>query len=271
MKHHWLPIIIFFAARVSLHAATLKGKILENQLGGAPIPSVSIAAEGANPQVTDNFGRFIFEFPLKHPGEKVQLTVSKLGYVVVNDFQLELILPSDADENLVTILLSKEAEREEWAARFIRVQLPKAVTQYPALESKNRLYQPGQSASEVQQRTYEDLAKQLGIDPKVLQEKLPKFAEELKNNPDISTFERANAAYVAKDYNEAERLALAAADEAKKTSPPKTSDAIRALDLAGASADPPASGRAAPGHGVRWLCQNVPASGGVFAGKARSG
>ena len=52
-----------------------------------------------------------------------------------------------------------------------------------------------------------DLAKQLEINPKLLREKLPKFAEQLKRAPDATSYERANAAYVVKDYSEAERLA----------------------------------------------------------------
>jgi tetratricopeptide (TPR) repeat protein len=116
--------------------------------------------------------------------------------------------------------------------------LAQGVVQYAPTESKVKQEQPGKlNPAEVQQRTYEELAKQLGIDAKVLQEKLPEFANELKNAPNASTYERANAAYVAKDYSEAERLALAAADEAEKASPPKTSDVIKALELAGGSAN----------------------------------
>jgi hypothetical protein len=42
---------------------------------------------------------------------------------------------------------------------------------------------------------------------------------------------------VAKDYNEAERLALAAADEARTASPPKNSEGIKALELAAWAAE----------------------------------
>ena len=113
--------------------------------------------------------------------------------------------------------------------------LSQTTLKFPEEESKIRREQPNQSVEEIDQRTYEALAKRLGIDAKVLEEKLPQFANQLRKDPDASTFERASAAYVAKDYNEAERLALVAADEAKKAS--KTSDAIKALELAGNSAD----------------------------------
>ncbi|MEI9960581.1 MAG: hypothetical protein WDM76_05430 [Limisphaerales bacterium] len=49
----------------------------------------------------------------------------------------------------------------------------------------------------MRQSTYEELAKQLGIDAKVLQEKLPQIAKELQKSPDISAYDRANAAFVA--------------------------------------------------------------------------
>jgi len=75
------------------------------------------------------------------------------------------------------------------------------------------------------------------LDPAALKEQLPRFADELRKSPTATTYERANAAYVAKDYNEAERLALAAADEAQRASPPKNADAIRAFELAGWSAE----------------------------------
>jgi tetratricopeptide (TPR) repeat protein len=97
--------------------------------------------------------------------------------------------------------------------------------------------QPGRKPEEVEQRTYEELGKELGLDPALLKKQLPLFAQELKNAPNATTYERANAAYVAKEYNEAERLALAAADEAQKAGPSKNEEAIKALELAGWSAE----------------------------------
>lgn len=111
----------------------------------------------------------------------------------------------------------------------------------PAREGTNFPAQPRQPrASEnqiaVQERVYVELGKQLGLDPKVLREKLPKFAEELKHASNTSNFERANAAYVAKDYAEAERLALQTTDEAQRAVPSRPSDALAGLKLAALSA-----------------------------------
>jgi tetratricopeptide (TPR) repeat protein len=116
-------------------------------------------------------------------------------------------------------------------------KLREGIAQYPAAEAKAREAQPGQKPEQVEERTYAELAKTLGIDAKTLREKLPAFAEELKQSPNASTYERANAAFVAKDYVEAERLALDAAEEAQKASPSRTAEAIKALELAGWSAE----------------------------------
>ncbi len=130
-----------------------------------------------------------------------------------------------------------ETKKQMAAMTEEMAKMRQAVTQFPEVQSKARQEQPGQNAAEVQQRTYDELAKQLGVDPKLLQEKLPQFAKELKKAPNATAYERANAAYVTKEYAEAERLALVAADEAQKATPPKTADAMKALNLAGQSAE----------------------------------
>jgi tetratricopeptide (TPR) repeat protein len=116
-------------------------------------------------------------------------------------------------------------------------KLQQGVNSFAEVQNKVRQEQPGQKPAELEQRTYEDLGKELGLDPAVLKEQLPRFAEELKKAPNATTYERANAAYVAKDYNEAERLALAAADEAQRASPPKNTEAIKAFELAAWAAE----------------------------------
>lgn len=108
-------------------AATLKGRILENELGGSPMANVTVAAEGANPTATHESGQFSLEFPGRRPGDKVFLIVTLRGYVVVNDLQLELNLPSDASGNLLTLLLCAQDRREEMARRFYRLKLAEAI------------------------------------------------------------------------------------------------------------------------------------------------
>jgi len=95
---------------------------------------------------------------------------------------------------------------------------------------------PAQKPEQIEERAYAELARNLGVDARTLREKLPAFAEQLKQSPDATTYERANAAFVAKDYAEAERLALNAAEEAQRADPSRIADALKALELAGWSA-----------------------------------
>jgi len=116
-------------------------------------------------------------------------------------------------------------------------KLQQGVNSFAEVQNKVRQQQSGQKSDEVEQRTYEELGKELSLDPAMLKKQLPIFAQELKKAPNATTYERANAAYVAKDYNEAERLALAAADEAQRAGPAKNSEAIKAFELAGWAAE----------------------------------
>ena len=93
-----------------------------------------------------------------------------------------------------------------------------------------------QSPEAIKERLYSILATGVGLDAKILTDKLPKFSQAVKRDPDASSYERACAAYLGKDYAEAERLFLTTADEAQQAIPTKTVDIIRALKLAGWSA-----------------------------------
>jgi tetratricopeptide (TPR) repeat protein len=116
------------------------------------------------------------------------------------------------------------------------VKLRQGIMAYPQMEAQVRASQTEKDPAALQERVYAELGKQLGVDAKLLREKLPGFAEDLKHAPDASDYERANAAYVGRDYLEAERLALQAADEARKAAPSKPKDVLQALTLAGLAA-----------------------------------
>jgi tetratricopeptide (TPR) repeat protein len=146
---------------------------------------------------------------------------------------------------LVIWVVHKEAETQQKENRTQQTvaelkdemkKLREGIAQYPTTETKVREAGPNQKPEEIEDRTYTDLAKKLGIDAKTLREKLPAFAEKLKNSSQATTYERANASYVAKDYAEAERLALRAADEAQKQKPIQRKRIIQAFELAGLSA-----------------------------------
>ena len=112
-------------------------------------------------------------------------------------------------------------------------KLRQGIMQYTKVETK--VSQPGDDAPRVQERVYVELGKQLDLDPAVVREKLPQMAESLQRAPDATNYERANAAYVVKDFPEAERVSLQAAEEAKQT-PDKPNEIVEALMLAGLSA-----------------------------------
>jgi len=122
----------------------------------------------------------------------------------------------------------------ELTAEMTRMRL--SLREYPRIEAQARRAQQ-ESATAVEERVYAELGRLQNLDPKLLREKLPQLAAQLKHAKDVSTYERANAAYVSKDFQDAERLALAAADDARKAVPPKILDAIEAFQLAAWSAE----------------------------------
>src|ERR1019366_6064971 len=122
-------LFVFLLNGSGSEAGTLKGMILANQEGGPGISKVKISAAGANPTETGGSGGFTLQFPNAQPGDVVRITVNKPGYVVVNDFQLRAVLRKNADAEPLTLLLCKEAEREEWARQFYRLKDLAAVEQ----------------------------------------------------------------------------------------------------------------------------------------------
>ena len=105
-------------------AATLKGLLIRNEIGGAPVAGAAVGADGANPTTFTQLGAFTLEIPSnRKPGERVKLTVAKDGMVVVNWVQLDALLPADlGGANILTLIVAREAEREEMARRFFRLR-----------------------------------------------------------------------------------------------------------------------------------------------------
>ena len=111
------------AQETKAKGATLKGRIVANQLGGQAMARVTVSADGANTtESRDPDGRFTLIFPNKEPGDTVEVIVSKSGYIVVNSVQLRVVLPKIADAEPLILLMCKESEREEWARIFYRLK-----------------------------------------------------------------------------------------------------------------------------------------------------
>ena len=104
-----------------LGGTDLKGLIISDEIGGQPIADVQIRASGANDATSNSLGMFTLQFPQKNAGETVRLLVGRKGYEVVNDLQLEIRLPDNAETGLIAILLCKDGDYEEMARRFYRV------------------------------------------------------------------------------------------------------------------------------------------------------
>jgi len=116
-------LLVMIVTAGHVEAATLKGVVNANELGGPPMPDVEVTAvAGGNPTASGSLGSFTLDFPNKKPGEPVTVIVKKPGYVVVNEIQLDLTLPADADAKPLIVLLCKEGNREEMARRFYRLK-----------------------------------------------------------------------------------------------------------------------------------------------------
>jgi len=123
MLHSLLIIILLGLAELPVDAATLKGAILANELSGPPMENVGVdAISGTNLTISDLYGKFTLKFPQRQAGNTVRILVKKEGYVVVNDVQLETVLPTDADAAPLTVILAKQGDREEMARRFYRLK-----------------------------------------------------------------------------------------------------------------------------------------------------
>jgi len=141
-----------------------------------------------------------------------------------------------AGGGLVLWVIGRQNEESHQLAE-LRGAMGQMITQFPQKDADQRQAQTKVNPDSARARVIEELAKQYGLDPALVEKQLPRFAEQLKGAPGSTTYERASAAYVAKDYNEAERLALVAADEAQGTTPPKNADAIKAFELAALAAE----------------------------------
>jgi tetratricopeptide (TPR) repeat protein/predicted Ser/Thr protein kinase len=127
------------------------------------------------------------------------------------------------------LLLSPQQAAEQ-------AKLHQTLIQYPEAQIEVAQLHFMRNPEAIQERLYAVLATGVGLDTKILTDKLPKFSAAVKRDPDASSYERACAAYLGKDYAEAERLFLTIADEAQQAIPTKTVDMIRFLKLAGWSA-----------------------------------
>jgi tetratricopeptide (TPR) repeat protein len=177
--------------------------------------------------------------PEKRPTEKThryQVPLFRRKSVLIGLVTIGLLAVLGLGASLVLWMAGRQNEQSRQLAE-IRAAMGQMITQFPQKEADQRQTQAKLNPDSARARVIEELAKQFGLDPALLEKQLPRFAEQLRRAPGSTNYERASAAYVAKDYNEAERLALAAADEAQSASPPKNTEAIKAFELAAWAAE----------------------------------
>jgi tetratricopeptide (TPR) repeat protein len=112
-------------------------------------------------------------------------------------------------------------------------KLRQGILAYPEVEARLRQTQANKDPVALEERVYAELSRQLGVDPKSLRETAQRSFADWKGSG-ATRLERATAAYIAKNFSEAEQLAIQAADEAQKSGNP--ADAVRGLKLAGLAA-----------------------------------
>lgn len=115
-------------------------------------------------------------------------------------------------------------------------RLRQSMMQYARVETKVREAQAGADPAGMQERIYAALSKETGLDVNTLRQELPDLAGRLKGDLAATVFERANAAYVAKDYPQAEQLALQAAKTEQGGAGGSPESVLEALKLAALSA-----------------------------------
>lgn len=109
-------------------------------------------------------------------------------------------------------------------------KLRQEILAYPEVEARLRQTETNKDAAALEESVYAELGRRLGVDAKTLKETAARSFENWKQAPDATAFEKATAAYVARNYDEAEKLSVEAAEGGKSV------DAFRAFRLAGLAA-----------------------------------
>ncbi len=158
-------LAVLLASLPTQAAATLKGQLIRNEIGGQPVANAVVGADGTNQTFSTALGAFVLQFPQKKPGDRVKVTVSMAGMVVVNWVQLDVYLPADAGAEVLTLVLAREADREEMARRFFRLRSLEAIeANYKRLlgeagQDRARLARELEQAKSAAVRAAEELAK----------------------------------------------------------------------------------------------------------------
>lgn len=79
-------------SRLPPEGGELQGVVRFEKEKGCLLPDVVVSASGAETQISDGEGRFTLRFPSQQPGDVVEISVQKAGYVVVHSILLQGVL-----------------------------------------------------------------------------------------------------------------------------------------------------------------------------------
>ncbi len=127
-------------------------------------------------------------------------------------------------------------QQEEAAQRKREAALQRATMEFPDLQVQIEGSMPVLSTVAVDQSAFQTLAARHHLTPLEVQEALSIYARELRLSRASTTAERANAAFSARLFVEAERLCLQAAHEEESLTPPHLEHAVLDYEVAGAAA-----------------------------------
>lgn len=141
---------------VALAAALLQGLVVQNEEYGQPLANVEVSAPGADTTTSGSDGLFHLRFAQAQPGDKVRLAFMHSGWAVVNEWALEMTLPSVTPDEPVELILCRSNELEKRRLHHYRVQLWKTIEdqyqqQMAALTGRSSL--PSQELSELKRRS----------------------------------------------------------------------------------------------------------------------
>jgi tetratricopeptide (TPR) repeat protein len=97
------------------------GSITEQSSGHKPIANVRVKSAFANPVYSGNDGKYVLTFQELEPGENVIIEVQKDGWEVVNDKELQTLIPENASAKLLKIILCKAGQLAESRLKYYNI------------------------------------------------------------------------------------------------------------------------------------------------------
>ena len=127
------------------YTSVLKGNVTELSSQKKPIANAQIKSSFARSTATDSKGHFSLEFYKIPPGGKVYLNVSYKNWIVVNENDLNVNLPSNPDEQFVKIYMCTKDRLDDIRISFYNISIENITRKYnqriALLDRSNKNYQ----------------------------------------------------------------------------------------------------------------------------------